>query len=42
MAPLPDWWKRNHHQHWIDDQPTVDVVNLDAKGRAMSGVLGVQ
>jgi hypothetical protein len=32
----------NHHQHWIDDTPTVDVVDLDAKGRSLQGVLGVQ
>jgi hypothetical protein len=32
----------NHHQHWIDDQPTVDVIDLDAKDRALEGILGVQ
>ncbi len=32
----------NHHQHWIDEHPTVDVVDLDEKDRALEGVLGVQ
>ena len=32
----------NHHQHWIDGQPTVDVIDLDEKNRALEGVLGVQ
>jgi hypothetical protein len=32
----------NHHQHWIDDHQTVDVIDLDEKGRALSGILGVQ
>lgn len=32
----------NHHQHWIDGQPTADVIDLDEKNRALSGVLGVQ
>ena len=32
----------NHHQHWIDDHPTVDVIDLDVKKRALSGILGVQ
>ena len=32
----------NHHQHWIDDTPTVDVVDLDTAGRSLQGVLGVQ
>jgi 3-keto-disaccharide hydrolase len=32
----------NHHQHWIDDHPTVDVIDLDAKNRALEGILGVQ
>jgi hypothetical protein len=32
----------NHHQHWIDDHPTVDVTDLDAKHRALEGILGVQ
>lgn len=45
----PDKWHRfrvlvrgNHHQHWIDDHPTVDVIDLDAKNRALEGILGVQ
>jgi hypothetical protein len=32
----------NHHQHWIDDHPTVDVIDLDVKKRALAGILGVQ
>lgn len=32
----------NHHQHWIDSHPTVDVIDLDEKGRKLEGVLGMQ
>jgi hypothetical protein len=32
----------NHHRHWIDGQPTVDVTDLDEKGRKLDGVLAVQ
>lgn len=32
----------NHHQHWIDGHPTVDVLDLDEKHRALEGILGVQ
>ncbi|MSR57329.1 MAG: DUF1080 domain-containing protein [Planctomycetaceae bacterium] len=32
----------NHHQHWIDGHPTVDVIDLDEKGRKLEGVLGMQ
>jgi protein tyrosine phosphatase (PTP) superfamily phosphohydrolase (DUF442 family) len=32
----------NHHRHWIDDVPTVDVVDLDKEQRALEGLLGVQ
>jgi hypothetical protein len=32
----------NHHQHWIDGVPTVDVIDLDEKGRALEGVIAVQ
>jgi len=32
----------NHHQHWIDDHPTADVIDLDEKNRALAGILGVQ
>jgi len=32
----------NHHQHWIDGHKTVDVVDLDAAGRSLEGVLAVQ
>ncbi len=32
----------NHHQHWIDGNPTADLIDLDPKGRALEGVLAVQ
>jgi 3-keto-disaccharide hydrolase len=32
----------NHHQHWIDGQQTIDAIDLDEKGRALEGILGVQ
>lgn len=32
----------NHHQHWIDGHMTVDVVDLDERGRKLEGVLAVQ
>ena len=32
----------NHHQHWIDDNPTADLIDLDEKGRCLEGVLAVQ
>jgi hypothetical protein len=32
----------NHYRHWIDGQPTVDVIDLDEKGRKLDGVLAVQ
>jgi hypothetical protein len=32
----------NHHQHWIDGHATVDVIDLDEKGRKLEGVLAVQ
>ena len=32
----------NHHQHWIDGHPTTDLIDFDAKGRALEGVLAVQ
>ncbi|HCZ05239.1 MAG TPA: acetylglucosamine-6-sulfatase, partial [Verrucomicrobiales bacterium] len=32
----------NHHQHWIDGHPTADLIDFDAKGRALEGVLAVQ
>jgi hypothetical protein len=32
----------NHHEHWIDGHPTVDVIDLDPKGRKLDGVLAVQ
>lgn len=45
----PDAWheyrvlvRGNHHQHWIDGHPTADLIDLDAKGRALEGVLAVQ
>ncbi len=45
----PDQWHRykvvaraNHLQHFIDDEKTVDVIDLDESGRADDGVLGMQ
>jgi hypothetical protein len=32
----------NHHQHWIDGNPTADLIDYDEKGRALEGVLAVQ
>jgi type 1 glutamine amidotransferase len=32
----------NHQRHWIDGHPTVDVIDLDEKGRKLEGVLAVQ
>ena len=32
----------NHHRHWIDGHPTADLIDFDAKGRALEGVLAVQ
>ncbi|TDU73296.1 uncharacterized protein DUF1080 [Prosthecobacter fusiformis] len=32
----------NHHRHWIDGVQTVDVMDLDEKGRALEGVIAVQ
>jgi hypothetical protein len=32
----------NHHRHWIDGRQTVDVIDLDAHGRALEGVIAVQ
>ena len=32
----------NHYRHWIDGEPTVDVIDLDEKGRKLKGVLAVQ
>ncbi|APW62951.1 3-keto-disaccharide hydrolase [Paludisphaera borealis] len=32
----------NHHRHWIDGHPTVDLIDLDEKGRKLEGVLAVQ
>lgn len=34
--------RANHLEHWIDGHPTVDVVDLDKKGRRLEGVLGFQ
>ena len=45
----PDEWhdyrvlaEGNHYRHWIDGSPTVDVIDLDEKGRKLDGVLAVQ
>ncbi len=32
----------NHHRHWINGHPTADLIDFDAKGRALEGVLAVQ
>lgn len=32
----------NHHQHWIDGHPTADLLDFDANGRSLEGVLAVQ
>jgi hypothetical protein len=32
----------NRHRHWIDGRPTVDLIDLDEKGRKLDGVLAVQ
>lgn len=32
----------NHHQHWIDGHPTADLLDFDAAGRSLEGVLAVQ
>jgi hypothetical protein len=32
----------NHHRHWIDAHQTVDVIDLDEKGRKLEGILGMQ
>jgi arylsulfatase A-like enzyme len=45
----PDQWHEyrvlvegNHHRHWIDGNPTADLIDFDEKGRALEGVLAVQ
>jgi hypothetical protein len=32
----------NRHRHWIDGHPTVEVIDLDDRGRSLEGVLAVQ
>jgi hypothetical protein len=32
----------NHHRHWIDGHQTVDVIDLDEKGRKLEGIIGMQ
>lgn len=32
----------NHHQHWINGHLTVDVIDLDAAGRSLEGVVAMQ
>ncbi len=32
----------NHHQHWIDEHPTADLIDLDESGRKLEGVLAFQ
>lgn len=48
-ADFADQWhdyrvlvRGNHHQHWIDDQLTIDVTDLDPAGRATEGVIAMQ
>jgi hypothetical protein len=45
----PDEWhdyrvlvRVNHHQHWIDEHMTADLIDFDEKGRSLDGVLGMQ
>jgi len=45
----PDAWyeyrirvRGNHHEHWVNGVQTVDVVDLDPKGRTLEGVLAFQ
>jgi len=47
--PIRDEWQEfrilargNHMQHWIDGQPTADLVDLDESGRSLEGVIAVQ
>lgn len=32
----------NHHQHWVNEHPTADLLDFDEKGRSLEGVLAVQ
>lgn len=32
----------NHHEHWIDDHKTADLIDLDPNGRTLEGVLAMQ
>ena len=32
----------NRHRHWIDGHLTVDVIDLDEKGRKLEGIFGMQ
>lgn len=32
----------NHHRHWINDHPTADLIDFDAKSRVLEGVLAMQ
>ena len=32
----------NHHQHWIDEHQTADLIDLDEKGRSLEGIFGFQ
>lgn len=47
-APAGQWHRfrvlvrGNHHQHWINDQKTVDFIDLDPRGRSLEGCLGMQ
>ena len=32
----------NRHRHWINDHPTIDLIDLDEEGRVLEGVLAMQ
>ncbi|MEM9481725.1 MAG: family 16 glycoside hydrolase, partial [Verrucomicrobiota bacterium] len=32
----------NHHRHWINGHPTADLLDFDANGRSLEGVLAMQ
>src|SRR5438874_4200840 len=34
--------RANRLEHWIDGHPTVDVIDLDEKGRRLEGIFGFQ
>ena len=32
----------NHYKHWINGNPTADLIDMDEKGRSLDGVLAFQ